>query len=120
MLNHCPAPNCPGHARTKSPELEAIIAPPQWAIGWDVFCFIGQRRFARHWSVPQIRAELHDVYNIALSIVAICNYVRRYQTMVAARQQDRQQLTAVYQGIDSLVLTIDGLQPEKGHETLYT
>src|SRR5262249_31806265 len=37
-----------------------------------------------------------------------------------ARQQDWQQLGEAYRDIDSLVLTIDGLQPEKGHETLYT
>jgi hypothetical protein len=37
-LNHCPDPRCPGHAKTKSPELEITIAPPYWAIGWDVFC----------------------------------------------------------------------------------
>ena len=43
-----------------------------------------------------------------------------YQTMVTARQQDRQQLADAYRHIASLVLTIDGLQPEKGHETLYT
>jgi hypothetical protein len=93
---------------------------PGWLIGWDVFCFIGHRRFARHWSVPQIRAELHDSYGITLSDDAISVYLRRYQIMVTARQQDRQQLTEAYRDIESLVLTIDGLQPEKGHETLYT
>src|SRR3954471_1044736 len=25
-LNHCPDPNCPGHARTRSPEQESMIA----------------------------------------------------------------------------------------------
>jgi len=50
-LNHCPDRTCPGHARTKSPELETSIAPPRWAIGWDVFCWIGQRRFSRHRSI---------------------------------------------------------------------
>jgi hypothetical protein len=35
-LNHYPDPTCPGHARTKSPELEITIALPQMAIGWDV------------------------------------------------------------------------------------
>ena len=45
-LNHCPDPDCPGHAQTKSPEQEAMIAPPNWAIGWDVFCWIGHRRCA--------------------------------------------------------------------------
>ena len=27
-LNHCPDPHCPGHAQTKSPEIEATIALP--------------------------------------------------------------------------------------------
>jgi len=39
--------------------------------------------------------------------------------MLAARQQDAQVLAEEYHGVDSLILSIDGLQPEKGHETLY-
>src|SRR5947199_1852082 len=38
--------------------------------------------------------------------------------MVAARPQDQALLAGHYEDIDRLVLTIDGLQPEKGHETL--
>src|SRR3982751_4065317 len=76
-LNHCPDPGCPGHTKTKSPELEATIAPPHWAIGWDVFC----------WAAP------------------------RHQAPGALRQH--------YEAVDEIILSIDGLQPEKGHETLY-
>jgi hypothetical protein len=118
-LNHCPDPNCPGHARTRSPELEATIAPPHWAIGWDVFCWIGHRRCARHWSIPLIRAELLDTYQIKLSEDAIAGYIQRYQAMLAARQQDPEVLRQHYDAVEEIVLTIDGLQPEKGHETLY-
>jgi hypothetical protein len=118
-LNHCPDPNCPGHARTRSPELEATIAPPHWAIGWDVFCWIGHRRRARHWSIPLIRAELLDTYQIKLSDDAIAGYIQRYQAMLAARQQDPEVLRQHYDAVEEIVLTIDGLQPEKGHETLY-
>src|SRR5438477_9168081 len=39
--------------------------------------------------------------------------------MLAARQQDPQVLAAAYRNVAGLVLSIDGLQPEKGHETLY-
>jgi hypothetical protein len=39
--------------------------------------------------------------------------------MLAARQQAPQVLAAAYQHVEALVLSIDGLQPEKGHETLY-
>ena len=42
-----------------------------------------------------------------------------YQKILAARQQDPDRLAEAYRDIESLVLTIDGLQPEKGHETLY-
>jgi hypothetical protein len=118
-LNHCPDPNCPGHAKTKSPELEIAIALPRAAIGWDVFCWIGHRRFSRHWSITQIQAELLDAYRITLSADAIADHIQRYQVMLAARQQDPELLRLQYQSVDTIILSIDGLQPEKGHETLY-
>jgi hypothetical protein len=116
---HCPDPGCPSRPHTLSPTTELSLALPGWLIGWDVFCFIGHRRFCRHWSVPQIQDELADTYRIHLSDDALSAYIRRYQAMVAARQQDPAQLQLAYCGIASVVLSIDGLQPEKGHETLY-
>jgi hypothetical protein len=118
-LNHCPDRLCPGHARTKSPELEVSIAPPSWAIGWDVFCWIGHRRCSRHMSIPHIQSELLDDYAIKLSDDAIAKYIQRYQVMLAARHQDPDVLRRQYESVDEVVLSIDGLQPEKGHETLY-
>src|SRR3989449_56886 len=38
--------------------------------------------------------------------------------MRAARQQDPQVVAAAYRHVEALVLSLDGLQPEKGHETL--
>ena len=118
-LNHCPDVACQGHARTKSPELEMTIALPRMAIGWDVFCWIGHRRFSRHWSITQIRSELGDQYHITISDDSIGRYIQSYQVMLAARQEDPKTLRRQYQSVDEIVLCIDGLQPEKGHETLY-
>src|SRR4051794_20950025 len=70
-------------------------------------------------SVPLIRSELLDDYAIKLSDDAIAKYIRRYQVMLAARQQDPEALRRQYESVDEIVLSIDGLQPEKGHETLY-
>jgi hypothetical protein len=92
---------------------------PYWVLGWDVFSWLGHRRFARHWSVPQIRDELVDRFAIPLSVDAIERYVERYQRMLAARQQDPVEVARAYRRAKGLVLSIDGLQPEKGHETLY-
>lgn len=105
--------------RTFASEQEAEYAMPRWGIGWDVFCWIGHRRFARHWSVSQIRHELVDSYGVALSDDAIEDHVASYQNMVAARHQDSREMADAYRDTGDVVLTIDGLQPEKGHETLY-
>jgi hypothetical protein len=118
-LTRCADPSCPSRPATLSPPAELSLALPGWLIGWDVFCFIGHRRFARHWSVPQIKDELADSYRIKLSDDAVCLYLRRYQAMLAARQQDPELLRRAYRDVSALWLSIDGLQPEKGHETLY-
>jgi hypothetical protein len=118
-LNHCPDPACPGHAKTKSPELEITLALPQVAIGWDVFCWIGHRRCSRHMAISLIQSELLDDYGIKLSEDAIDQSIRRYQVMLAARRQDAELLRRQYESSAEIILCIDGLQPEKGHETLY-
>src|SRR5262252_9833417 len=118
-LAHGPTRACPAHPQTLSPAAETAIAMPWWVLGWAVVCWLGQRRFARHWSVGQIRAELADTYQIRLSADAIETYIHRYQQMLAARRQAPGQLAAAYADVEAVMLAIDGLQPEKGHETLY-
>ena len=119
QLCRCSNPDCPEYKTLVSPEAEMRLALPYCVLGWDVLCWLGHRRFARHWSVPQIRQELKDRFAIPLSEDAIEQYVFRYQGMVAAEQQDPEEFKRAYQGVKGLALSIDGLQPEKGHETLY-
>ena len=116
---HGPDRVCPAHPRTLSPEAATTLAMPWWVLGWDVVCWLGQRRFARHGSVGQLRAALADTYQIRLSTDAIETYMHRYQQMLAARHRDPQRMASVYAPVDAVILAIDGLQPEKGHETLY-
>jgi hypothetical protein len=39
--------------------------------------------------------------------------------MLAARQEDPEARLRQYEAVEEVILSIDGLQPEKGHETLY-
>jgi hypothetical protein len=89
------------------------------AIGWDVLCWIGHRRCSRHMAISLIQSELLDDYGIKLSEDAIDQSIRRYQVMLAARQQDAESLRQQYESAAEIILCIDGLQPEKGHEALY-
>jgi len=118
-LTHCIKADCPGHVRTFSPSSESLYTFPHWLIGWDVFAFIGHRRFSRHWAIPEIREELLETYHVIISHDTIENHIAHYQAMLASRHQDFSQLSKFYEGVSEVVLAIDGLQPEKGHETLY-
>ena len=118
-LVQCPDPCCRSGRKTFSPKSEQFIAPPKLALDWELFAWIGHRRFARHWSVPTICAELTDRFEIVFSPDAIAQYIHRYECMVAARHQDPAQLVDAYANIPDVVLSIDGLQPEQGHEVLY-
>jgi hypothetical protein len=118
-LNHCPGPTCPGHAKTKSPELEITIALPRVAIGWDVFRWIGHRRCSRHMAISLIPSELLDDDAIKLSEDALETYIRRYQVLLAARRQDAESLRRHDESAAEIILCTDGLQPEKGHESLF-
>ena len=69
-------------------------------------------------AIPLIQSELRDDYAITLSEDAIEKYIRRYQVLLAARQQDAESSAENTTGAE-IILCIDGLQPEKGHETLY-
>ena len=55
-LVRCPEPACASRGRTFSPAAAWSISMPRWCLGWEVLCWLGPRRFARHWSVPQLRA----------------------------------------------------------------
>ena len=119
QLVSCTNPDCAEYHHLLNPEAESQIALPQWRVDWQIVLWIGYRRFKRHWSIPQIQAELLDTYQLALSVALLADYLRIYQTMVAARHMDVSQLRVTYCDIPDLILTIDGIQPEKGHETVY-
>jgi hypothetical protein len=115
----CPDKGCRGHDDKAVSEGEMALAPRFWSVSWDVFAWMGHRRFARHWSVPQICAELKDGFGIEVSADLVEDYTAKYEVMVAARESDLARLVTEYRDVPDLILSIDGLQPEKGHESLY-
>ncbi len=118
-LDRCPDPDCPGHHQDQEPRDRSDHRPAQ--VGHRLGCLLLDRSsplFAPL-AIPLIRSELRDDYGIKLSENAIAQYIRPYQVMLAARQQDPESLRRHYAATAEIILSIDGLQPEKGHETLY-
>jgi hypothetical protein len=46
-LCRCPDRGCPGHAIKRGSDREMSIAPPFWTVSWDLFAWMGHRRFSR-------------------------------------------------------------------------
>jgi len=118
-LLRCPDRSCRSRGTTFAPKAERLLAPPRMAIDWPVFCWIGYQRFARHGRLAEIREALAERWSIRLSDDVMEDYVRRYEVMVAGMRQDPAQMALAYKDVPDVELAIDGLQPEKGHETLY-
>jgi hypothetical protein len=76
-LAHCSDRHCAARAKTHSPDAATTLTLPWWLIGWEVCCGMGHRRFARQWSVPQIRGALADTSQIPLSADAVEDALRR-------------------------------------------
>ena len=55
-LVRCPDASCARRGCTCSPAAAWSISMPRWGLGGEVLCGLGHRRFARHWSVSQLRA----------------------------------------------------------------
>lgn len=118
-LLKCFHPRCSAPGKTFSPEAEARIAHPRWIIDGEVFAWIGQRRFSEHGNITQLRHELADTHAISLSDAVLQDYIDHDERMLAARHQDPVRLAQLYTEQSEVRLSIDGLQPEMGHETLY-
>ena len=118
-LAHCPDKSCPGHHKTYAAEEEMGIAPPWWAVGWDVFAWIAEGRFESGWSVPRLRRELAEGHGIELSEDAIEKYVKRCKALTSAGERPPAALARKYSGTRDLVMSIDGLRAQGANRTLY-
>jgi hypothetical protein len=120
MAYKCVNPNCSNlDALFKSAEAEAL-SPKHSAYGFDVLCLVGELRFKRHMTRKEIADELNE-RGVLTSERSAQNLYERYQTLLAASLDDHVKsiLAEVTEQNGGIVLSMDGVQPEKGNETLY-
>jgi hypothetical protein len=88
--------------------------------GLDVVARIGTLRFGEHRTRAEIWEELTQIPTLRLSERHVQNLIEVYLALLRASQQDlREGLARTVQAHGGLVLSLDGLQPEKGNEQLW-
>jgi len=117
-IRRCHNPDCPAHLRPYRPEAEGRFALPHHEFGLDVVALAGSLRYAEHRSVPEIHRHLAG-RGLAVSQRTVSNLLDRYDELLAVALTDDARLKRLLAGQGRVVLAIDGLQPDVGHEVLW-
>jgi hypothetical protein len=117
-IRRCHHRACSRYRRPYHPEAEAHFALPHHEFGLDVIALVGRLRHAEHRSIPEIHQELTR-RGVVLAERSVLNLLDRYDELRALATADPQRLRRLLQGQQRVVLAIDGLQPDVGHEVLW-
>jgi hypothetical protein len=98
--------------------MEGRWALPHGEFGLDVIALIGTLRFCDHRSVPEIHQALL-ARGMRIAERTVLNLLQRYEELVAVRLADTERLISLLEKQGDVILAIDGLQPDVGHEVLW-
>jgi hypothetical protein len=118
QVRSCRNPDCPRHKVCLRPEQEGRFALPQHEFGLDVIALVGTLRHAEHRSVPEIHAALVH-RGVPICVRSVGNLLDRYDELLTLALTDTARLRRVTAAAGQVVLAIDGLQPDVGHEVLW-
>ncbi len=118
VVRRCVNRECELYHEPRRPEEEGAFALPQGEFGLDVIALVGALRHAEHRSVPEIHRELCR-RGVAISERSVTNLLDRYEELVALRLSERAHLREALKEQGRVVLALDGLQPDVGHEVLW-
>src|SRR3954454_5078863 len=117
-VRSCRTPDCPRHRVCLRPEQEGRFALPQHEFGLDVIATVGRLRHAEHRSIPEIYAELLR-RGLPICARSVGNLLDRYDDLLTLSLSDATRLRRATVAAGRVVLAIDGLQPDVGHEVLW-
>src|SRR5436853_1703048 len=127
-LNHagyrCPDPQCVGHQRTyRSVEADAL-ALPHFTYGLDIVLLVGRLRLREHQTVDEIHQEVLrrlEPLGVKMARREILYLFEAYCTLLRASSEakDDVEWLAQVKKNGGIIVSVDGIQPEKGNETVY-
>ena len=118
QIRRCENPGCARHHQPYRPEAEGAIVLPQHEFGLDVIALIGALRYREHRSVPEIHRGLRE-RGVAIAERTVTHLLDRYDELVATTLADNDRLRGVLARQGRVILALDGLQPDVGHEVLW-
>jgi hypothetical protein len=118
VIRRCRIASCARYRRAYRPEEEGALALPHGEFGLDVIALVGELRYREHRSVPEIHQELGR-RGVVLAERTVGNLIERYEELVALRLTDHHRLRDRLAREGGVVLALDSMQPDVGHEVLW-
>lgn len=120
----CPDSSCSGHSRLYRSAAADALALPGFTFGLDVVLLVGSLRLGQHCTVDEIHQDLLSrlqPLGVSISRREILFLFETYSALVRAGTEvtSDQGWKAQAQANGGLLLSIDGIQPDKGNETIY-
>src|SRR5262249_45727637 len=117
-IRRCPNPTCSRFLRPYRPEAEPHFALPYHEFGLDVMALVGRLRYAEHRSIPETPGA-PPRRGRTLAERTVTNLLDRYDELRALATADPERLGPLLRPQGRVILAIDGLQPDAGHEVLW-
>lgn len=117
-VRHCQTPTCSQYHHAVIPGEAGAWALPQGEFGLDVIALVGQLRAREQRSVPQIHQTLRE-RGVEIAERSVTVLLHRYEELVALHLADPVRLRKRLAGQGGVILALDGLQPDVGHEVLW-
>jgi hypothetical protein len=99
-------------------EEEGAWALPHGEFGLDIITVIGQLRYGEHRSIPEIHQRLVQ-QGVSIAQRTVTDVLERYEELVALHLADEERVKARLKQQGQVLLAIDGMQPDVGHEVLW-
>jgi hypothetical protein len=120
----CPDPRCPTARRSYRSAAADALALPGFTFGLDIIVLVGHLRLAQHHTLDQAHQVLQarlDPFAQTISRREISYLFDAYTSLVRATHEVADD-TAWHEQVRAnggLIISIDGIQPDKGNETVY-
>lgn len=115
MGYRCPNGDCPMDIVYKSAAAESLSLK-YYSFGIDVIAAIGKMRFKENKTLGEIHSQLLN--KVSISEREVHYLIEIYLLLITGLKQDKSYLDA-FISPEGIILSIDGIQPEKGNEVLY-
>lgn len=117
-VRRCASSECERFGKAYRPEAEGKWALPQHEFGFDVIAYVGGLRYQEHRSVPQIHQQL-QIKGLNVSERTVSNLLARYDELVSLKMSDAKRIWEIVGQQSHVIIAIDGMQPDVGHEVLW-